>query len=162
VAGIRASTCQLDVVARKQGPVLASMRPTSSLWNGDAYRSTSAPGTGRRRHRGDPVELIVMILVPFPIGYFVRNRTAGFIAYLTVHAFVFTFQSTDLVIEWVGGSTQAFGAYPHAPKSEVFSYGVVNLGILLVAIGLLVLGQRLGARRRQSHEAGVQLDTVAH
>ena len=40
------------------------------------------------------------------------------LAYLALHAFVFTFQSTALVIEWVGGSTTAFGDYPHAPKSE--------------------------------------------
>ena len=107
------------------------------------------------------MELIVMILVPFPVGYFVRNRTSGFIAYLTVHAFVFTFQSTQLVIEWVGGSTTAFGAYPKAPRGEVLSYGAVNLVILLVAIGLLILGQRLGARRRKSQESGVQLDALA-
>jgi len=107
------------------------------------------------------MELIVMILAPFPIGYFVRNRTAAFIAYLTLHAFVFTFQSTDLVIEWVGGSTTAFGSYPHAPKSEVWSYGVVNLAILGVGIGLLVLGQRLGNRRRAKTDGAVHLDPIS-
>jgi hypothetical protein len=105
------------------------------------------------------MELILMILAPFPIGYLVRNRTAGFIAYLALHAFVFTFQSTALVIEWVGGSTTAFGDYPHAPKSEVWSYAAVNLVILLVGIGLLLLGQRVGGRRRTAHQSGVHLDT---
>ena len=32
-----------------------------------------------------------MLLAPLPIGYFIRNRMA---AYLALHSFVFTFQST--------------------------------------------------------------------
>jgi len=35
------------------------------------------------------MELVVMVLAPFPIGFFVRSRLAAFVAYIAVHAFVF-------------------------------------------------------------------------
>jgi hypothetical protein len=57
-----------------------------------------------------------------------------------------------LVIEWVGGSKDAFGPYPKADKPEVWSYGVVNLVIFAVGIGLVLLGHRVAARR---HRTGV-------
>jgi hypothetical protein len=94
------------------------------------------------------MELIVMVLFAFPIGFLVRNRTAAFVAYIAVHAFVFTFQSVNLLIEWVGGSTEAFGTYPDASDSEVLAYGAVNLVIYAVGLGLVYAGHRVGARRR--------------
>jgi hypothetical protein len=96
------------------------------------------------------VELIVMILFAFPIGYFVANRTAGFIAFIALHGFVFTFQSTDLVLEWVDGSKTVFGPYPKASGQHILGYGIVNLAIFAASLGLLALGQRLAARRRTS------------
>jgi hypothetical protein len=53
--------------------------------------------------------LIFTLLVAFPIGLFIRNRTAANLAFgvLTVHLFVF--QTAQLVMEWVWGSTTAFG-----------------------------------------------------
>jgi hypothetical protein len=106
------------------------------------------------------VELILMLLAPLPIGFFVKNRTAGFIAYLALQAFVFTFQSVELVIAWAGGSTEAFGPFPKADNGEVLAYGVVNLVIYGIGLGLLYLGQRLALRR--SRRAGaVQLDPAA-
>jgi hypothetical protein len=53
---------------------------------------------------------------------------------------VFTFQSVDLIIEWAGGSKAAFGPYPNADKSEIWSYGVVNLVIFAAGLGLVALG----------------------
>jgi len=104
------------------------------------------------------MELIVMLLAPFPIGFFMRNRLAAFVTYIALHGFVFTFQSLSLIIEWISGSQQAFGPYPKASSSEVLSYGVVNLGIFAVGLGLVYLGHRLGARRRTRSGAPVALE----
>ena len=101
-----------------------------------------------------------MILAPFPIGYFVKNRTAGFIAYIALQSFVFTFQSLELVIEWAGGSTEAFGPFPKADNGEVIAYGVVNLVIYGIGLGLLYLGQRL-ALRRARRTGAAELDRAA-
>jgi hypothetical protein len=112
--------------------------------------SANGFGDSRRHHfarKAVTVELIVLVLVPLPLGFFVHKRTAAFISYIAVQAFVFTFQSLNLLIEWVGGSTEAFGPYPHADKTEVFSYGAVNLVIYGVGLGLVVAGQRLARRR---------------
>jgi hypothetical protein len=49
------------------------------------------------------VELIIMPLAPFPMGYFIRNRMAAYLAYVALHSFVFTFQSTTPLKEWTGG-----------------------------------------------------------
>jgi hypothetical protein len=104
------------------------------------------------------MELIVMVLVPFPIGFFMRNRLAAFVTYIAVHGFVFTFQTLNLIVEWVGGSPEAFGTYPKASNSNVFSYGVVNLVIFAVGLGLVYLGHRLGGRRRARSGAPVALE----
>ena len=37
---------------------------------------------------GTAVELIIMLLAPFPIGFFIRNRMAAYLAYLALHSFV--------------------------------------------------------------------------
>jgi hypothetical protein len=58
------------------------------------------------------VELIIMLLAPFPIGYLIRNRMAAFLAYIALHSFVFTFQSTSLLKEWTGD-------YPFRPRSPL-------------------------------------------
>jgi hypothetical protein len=95
------------------------------------------------------MELILLVLAPFPIGFLVRSRTAAFIAYVALHGFVFTFQTLNLLLEWAGGSADAFGAaFPKYETAEVVAYGVVNAVIFGVGLGLVYLGSRLGARRR--------------
>ena len=95
------------------------------------------------------MELILLVLAPFPIGFLVRSRSAAFIAYVAVQAFVFTFQTLNLVLEWASGETTAFGAaFPRYEASEVLAYGVVNAVIYGAGLGLVYLGSRLGARRR--------------
>jgi predicted Na+-dependent transporter len=106
------------------------------------------------------VELLVMIFVPFPLGFLVRNRLAAFLAYVAVHAFVFTFQTLMLLVEWAGGSGTAFGRYPDAETSEIFAYGVVNLVIYAAGLGLVYLGHRVGSRRRERRDGTVHLDPV--
>ncbi len=94
------------------------------------------------------MELIVMIVIAFPLGFFVKNRTAAYVAFIAVHGFVFTFQSVALITQWAGGSTSAFGPSPKADKSEVWSYGVVNLVIFAAGLGLVALGCYVANRRR--------------
>lgn len=106
------------------------------------------------------MEIIVLLLAPLPLGLLVRNRTAGFVAYTALHAYVFTFQSVALVVGWVSGDGRsAFGPYPAADTGEVWAYGLVNLVVYAVGLGLLVLGQRVAARRR-SARAATSLDPV--
>lgn len=103
------------------------------------------------------MELIVMIVAAFPIGFFIKSRTAAYITYIAVHGFVFTFQSLDLIIEWAGGSKDAFGPYPIADKSQVWSYGLVNLVIFAAGLGLVTFGYRLASGRR-TRPATLNLD----
>ena len=107
------------------------------------------------------MELIVMIVAALPIGFCIRSRTAAYIIYIAVYGFVFTFQSVDLIIEWAGGSKSAFGPYPKADKSQVWSYGLVNLVIFAAGLGLVTLGYYLASRRR-IRAAAVNLDSGRH
>jgi hypothetical protein len=105
------------------------------------------------------MELIVMIVAAFPIGFFIKSRTVAYITFIAVHGFAFTFQSADLIIEWAGGSKAAFGPYPNAGKSQIWSYGVVNLVIFAAGLGLVALGHYVATRRR-TKAATLNLDSV--
>ena len=93
------------------------------------------------------MELIIMVLVPLPLGLLVRNRTAAYLAYIAIHAFVFTFQTANLVMEWANGSTEAFGSFPDFDNGDVWGYGIINLVIYGVGLGLVTLGCRIRAKR---------------
>jgi hypothetical protein len=108
------------------------------------------------------MNLILMVLAPFPIGWFVRHRLTAYVVYIALQSFLFTFQTAELVMEWIGGSKQAFGPYPKFSKGEFVSYGVVNLAIYAVGLGLLTLGYRLRARRLASPVAAVRQSANAH
>jgi hypothetical protein len=100
------------------------------------------------------VELIIMLLAPFPIGYFIRNRMAAYLAYVALHSFVFTFQSTTLLKEWTGGD---YSAFVKNPATADWSYGLVNLAIYAAGLGLVALGTRVGAKRRRATLPAVEL-----
>lgn len=102
--------------------------------------------------------LIIMLLAPFPIGLLVKSRVGAYIACIALHAFVFTFQSMVLVIDWAGGSTEAFGAFPEASSSDLLAYGGVNLVIYLVGLGLVALGQRVQTWHRSRRSGAIGLD----
>ncbi len=99
--------------------------------------------------------VLLMILSPLPIGWFVRHRLTAYVAYLAAFSFLFTFQSTMLITEWAGGSKNAFGGFPKANKADVWSYGLVNLVFLAVGLGLLTLTSVVSARRRVRHAVPV-------
>ncbi len=85
-----------------------------------------------------------MVLLPLPLGYLVRNRTAAYLAYVGVHSFAFTFQTMTLTRAWVGGETRAF---PKDPDTVPWSYALVNVAIYAAGLGLVTLGAWLRSRR---------------
>jgi hypothetical protein len=92
--------------------------------------------------------IALMLVLSLAIGWFVRPRLTAYVAYLAAFSLVFTFQSVVLITEWAGGDQKAFGAFPNGGRGEVWSYGVVNLVILAVGLGLLTLVTVLASRRR--------------
>jgi hypothetical protein len=104
------------------------------------------------------MNIAVTLLTALPLGLFVRQRRWALATYLLIECWAFTFQTLYVFLNWAGakagiGGAQAFGPYPTRfpldyKDSEVIAYGVVNLVICLVGIGLVLLGHRLRNRRR--------------
>ena len=106
---------------------------------------------------------IYVLLVAFPLGFFVANRSTAVIAYLAGHLPLFTFQTLNLTLNWANGDEAAFGGpFPQSDAEAVYGYGVVNLVLYLAGFGLLQLGHWLGAKRRARRTARrtVNLDPV--
>lgn len=107
------------------------------------------------------MEALLVLLLPFPLGWFTRDRLTAVVTYLAAFLFVFPFQTLSLLVDWTRGSTQAFGPFPGESHVQVFSYGLVNLTLYLIGFGLLFLGHRLGSRRRARRTAReVSLDPL--
>ena len=88
---------------------------------------------------------IVTILAAFPLGFLLRSRLAAATTYAVAYLWAFTFQTLYLLLDSLdGGAAPAFetGEFP-------VGYGVVTLAILLVGLGLVEVGHRVGARRRE-------------
>jgi len=100
------------------------------------------------------MELIVTLLVAFPLGYLLRDRLASYLAFVAVHSFVFSFQNMELTREWVGGSRSAF---PKDSHTVPWSYGAVNLLIYAAGFGLVALGRAVAAKRRKHPSGAVDL-----
>ena len=98
--------------------------------------------------------LILMLLTALPIGFFIRSRPAAYAVYITAELFLFTFQSMGIVLDWVGGETDALGGpFPDYEMGQYLGYGLVNLVIFGIGLGLVTLGLRLRSRRRTRGEA---------
>lgn len=99
------------------------------------------------------MNVIYTVLVALPLGLFVASRSTAILSYLLIGSYVFSFQSTSVLLSWLGHeSPSAFGPFPEAfpakaSTSELFGYGAVNAVITLVGIGLVIVGARLRARR---------------
>jgi hypothetical protein len=100
------------------------------------------------------MELIIMLVAPFPLGYLIRHRMAAYLAYVALHSFVFTFQSTTVLKEWTGGDYSAFAKNPVATD---WAYGLVNIAIYAAGLGLVALGSWVGAQRRRAALPAVDL-----
>ena len=97
---------------------------------------------------------IVTVLFAFPLGFFVRNRTSAYVAYVAIFGYSFTLQTLYLLRAWVGDNTQAF---PADPQALPVGYLAVTAGIYLIGFGLVALGHLLGTKRRNRSTA-VDLD----
>lgn len=104
------------------------------------------------------MNLFFTVLGALPLGLLVRRRHVALLAYLLVDSFLFTFQTLNVLLTWMSGSTgigggSGFGDAPTGTfpidyaRGEVAAYGVVNLLITAAGIGLVLLGARLRERR---------------
>lgn len=105
------------------------------------------------------MNIVFTLLAAFPIGFLVRQRVSAVALFLAADALLFTFQTVGVLLVWMAGEPGIFGgdhgAFGPAPTtfpleysgSEVVSYGMVNLVIVLVGIGLTLLGHRTASRR---------------
>lgn len=100
------------------------------------------------------MELIVLLLLPLPLGYLLRPKLAAYLAYVGAQSFIFTFQTMTLTKAWVGGDYNAFAKDPSEPD---WAYAVVNLVIYAAGLGLVALGAWLRERRQARYPEGVDL-----
>lgn len=95
------------------------------------------------------MNIIFTVLVALPLGYLVHSRAAACAIYLGGSAFVFAFQSVNLLLEWVDGSMSAFGGpFPGHEASRIFGYGLLNLIITAIGIGIVLLGALVRTNRQ--------------
>ncbi|WP_328988520.1 hypothetical protein OG394_20080 [Kribbella sp. NBC_01245] len=88
---------------------------------------------------------IVTVLLAFPLGFFLHNRTSAYVVYVAIFGYSFTFQTLYLLRAWVGGDHSAFSA---DPEKLPLDYLAVTGAIYAVGFLLITLGHRLGAKRR--------------
>ena len=97
------------------------------------------------------MNLIYTVLFAFALGYFIKNRGVAICVYLCLEALIFTFQTLNLILEWAGGSQEAFGGpFPDSSAGSAAAYGAVNLVITAIGVGLVALGSRTSAKRARS------------
>lgn len=109
------------------------------------------------------MNLYFCLLATIPLGYFVPRRHVAVLTYLLIDSFLFTYQTLGVLLTWLSGSKgigggSAFGPAPDSiplkySGSELAAYGIVNLVLVLVGLGLVLLGARLRARRLNSRRA---------
>ncbi|MEO6881200.1 MAG: hypothetical protein ABI181_09695 [Mycobacteriaceae bacterium] len=88
---------------------------------------------------------IITVLLAFPIGLVLRSRRAALLTYAVVYLWAFVFQTTYLLLDAMDGGRDAF-----TPGEFPGPYGLVTGVIFAVGLGLVVLGHRVGSRRRQT------------
>lgn len=100
------------------------------------------------------MNVVFTILFAFAIGFFVKQRGLAILVYLALDAILFTFQTLSVLLYWMsdGDGRLAFGPAPTTfpveySESDTWGYGVVNLVIIAVGVGLVVLGTKVAARR---------------
>ena len=103
------------------------------------------------------MNIILTIVLAFPLGFLIRSRSTAIISYVLVDGYLFTFQTAFLLIQWTDGDESAFGArggsWSPERVTQVFSYLVLNSVIVACGIGLVILGNRV--RSRRVHRRGV-------
>ena len=99
------------------------------------------------------MNIIFTVLFAFAIGYFVKERGLAVVGYLAIDAIVFAYQTLSVLMSWMADEPPvAFGPSPTGfpveySGSELAGYGVVNLVIIVVGVGLVIAGTKVRARR---------------
>ena len=88
---------------------------------------------------------ILTVIAALPLGLLIRNRLYAYLVYAIAFAQVYTYQSVNLLVEWVNGSSEAF---PHDGSTNTLDYFAFTTGIYTVGFGLVTLGHWLRNRRR--------------
>jgi len=105
------------------------------------------------------MNIILTILVGFPLGFLIRSRSRAIVTYVLVDSYLFTFQTAFLIMQWVDGDEHAFGSRGRDWSAErttmFFSYLVLNGVIVAAGIGLVILGHKVRSHRTAGR------DTVA-
>jgi hypothetical protein len=105
------------------------------------------------------MNVILTILVGFPLGFLIRSRGSAIVTYVLVDSYLFTFQTAFLLMQWADGDQHAFGArggdWTPERTTMVFSYLVLNGVIVAIGVGLVILGHKMRSRRTAGR------DTVA-
>ncbi len=99
------------------------------------------------------MNIIFTVLFAFAIGYLIKDRVLAVVAYLAVGAIVFAYQTLSVLLSWMADEPPvAFGPSPTGfpveySGSELAGYGVVNLVVIVVGVGLVIAGTKVRARR---------------
>lgn len=106
------------------------------------------------------MNVIFAIIVGPLLGWFMKSRPTAIAIYLASTSILFTFQSITVLLAWMGDEggffglqkEGAFGATPTGfpityTNGGLYSYGLVNLVITLLGLGVVVLFGRLRTRR---------------
>jgi hypothetical protein len=88
---------------------------------------------------------IVTVLSAFTLGYLARTRLVANTAYAVAYLWAFTYQTLYLLLDALGGTSDAPA---FEPGEFPLSYGLVALAILGVGFALVEVGHRLRLRRR--------------
>jgi hypothetical protein len=152
-----ADTSRSPVIVRVQVAVVPGQAPphvvNTNPADGTAVRVTDCPAVVVVSHVGGQLSPAPVTLPPLDTVT-VRNRLAAFVTYIAVHGFVFTYQTLELLREWVGGSTAAF---PKDSNASAWPYALVNAIIFAAGLGLVWLGHRLRSRRQAKAAQPVDL-----
>lgn len=102
---------------------------------------------------------ILTIFVALPLGLLIRNRLAAFLVFAIVFGHVYTFQTANLVMEWVNGSTAAFPASQSDQLLDgTLGYFTFTTVVYAAGFGLITLGHWLRTRRKAAPRE-VRLDS---
>jgi hypothetical protein len=88
---------------------------------------------------------VVTILSAFALGYVSRSRLVANTAYAVAYLWAFTFQTLYLLLDALGGTSDAPA---FEPGEFPLSYGLVALAIFGVGFALVEAGHRFRGRRQ--------------
>jgi hypothetical protein len=105
------------------------------------------------------VNIVVSLLVAFPLGLLLRSRSEAYIAYVALFLFLYVSTAVTLLVEWAGGSTIAFGPFPRADTGQMWSF--VGLSAAAFVVGALLVQWGSVVQRRRAVRRTGAVDVAA-